>query len=120
MNTANLNEGLQPIESVKIHLKGYHIPSFKNRKRFGSGRVFTEKKIKDRMDRIIRDIRSQLNSDSRMTAEGILTVASTQSWIALFDLPRDDAWQWIPEIHITGVKVAKGEEGCVITLERIK
>lgn len=106
-------------KAVKLVIKGSHIPSFKNRKRVSkSGGVFTDEKVKERMDAIIQSFVSQLLCETATIERGTQMDSSRLS-LMLSLLPGDDSKKWIPEIHIYSRKVEIGEEGAEIIIERI-
>lgn len=96
-----------------------HIPSFKNCKRIYGKRLVTEKKVKERFNRIIRVIEYHLSSLFLTGGDVTRTGESLPSWIAS-SMPLDDSLDWIPESNGWKVRrVPKGEEGAIITIERI-
>lgn len=106
--------------AVKLVIKGSHIPSFKNRKRVAKGGgIFTEKKVKDRMDAIIQSFVSQLLCETA-TIERAMPMDSSRLSSMLSSLPADDSKKWIPEIHIYSEQVEAGNEGAEIVIEIIK
>lgn len=121
-NSENFKGGLKPIASVRLEIKGYHIPAFKNSKLLlkKKGLLITNPRYQSIMKQIMRDIESQLSLESRTTAEGILTECSAHCWTALLkSLPQDDSWQWMPEITMKAVKVNKGDEGATLVIEKL-
>lgn len=108
-----------PAQPIKLSIKGLgEICSFKNSKLLARGRLITDPKKQEKMDRYIQSIKSQLYSELRTRGIAISTGCSPQSLIASF-MPLDDSRQWIPEIHVSCVDVEKGEEGCDILIEKI-
>jgi len=104
---------------VKLVIRGSHIPSFKNRKRVSkNGGVFTDEKVKERMDAIIQSFVSQLLCETA-TIERVTPMDNSRLSLMLLLLPGDDSKKWIPEIHIYSEKVKIGEEGAEIIIEKI-
>ena len=100
-----------------------NIVSFKNSKMICApkGRrpmLITDPKKQRRMDSCIRSIVSQLNSLYQTAAEGTETGCSLHSWIAS-SMPLDDSRQWIPEMSLTFREVPDGEEGAIITIQKL-
>lgn len=103
---------------ITLEIKGLgHVPSFKNMKRICGNRLITNPKAKKTMDRIKASFALQLRSAFQTTGFATSTVDLQQFLTAC--VPRDDCWQVIPEITVRAVKVPKGQEGAVITIERI-
>ena len=107
-----------------LTVQGKQIPSKKNRhycsvpKPGRRARVLMDEKIKKRLEAITRDFVFQLLSESQTTAPTMQTGCSRLSWIASL-MPGDDSWKWVPDLTVHCEKVAKGQEGCEITIERI-
>lgn len=107
------------LEVLRLVIRGLgHVVSFKNSKMIARGRLITDPKKQEQMDRIIRSFESQLLSAFQTTEGAILTVPYRQFLTA--SLPADDDWKHLPEIHLSVALVPKGEEGAEITIERIK
>lgn len=107
-------------QSLTIPVTGAgHIPSFKNCKRIVGKRLVLDPKVKDRLARITRVIESHIASLFQTVASETQTEQSLQSWI-VSSLPLDDSGDWLPESGGYVIeKVPKGEEGIIITIERI-
>lgn len=117
----NLSQGVPT--SLQIELRGYHLPSKKNFHFPGkNGRVLIDKPIKLRIEKIERDIVSQLLSLCQ--TDGV--VMPMECWppclIALLTQspPFDDHWESIPEIHINSLICEKGKEGVRIEIKELK
>jgi hypothetical protein len=101
-----------------------HVPSFKNQKRAildrasGKMRTMTKKETAAWMKTATAHLVFQLLSGYATGAGGTVTAHSLRCLIA--SLPRDDAWQFIPQITITAIKVPKGEEGADITIIKLE
>ena len=109
---------------IVLTLRGLgHVPSFKNQKRAildsqsGQMRTVTEKKTAAWMKMATAHFVFQLLSKYATGGDGTVTAHSLQSLIA--SLPPDDAWQFVPQISITAIKVPPGEEGAEITITKI-
>lgn len=108
-----------PPSKLTLEIKGLgHVPSFKNRKRICGKRLVVQKDIGERMDRMVRALEFALLSSFRTTVEGTWTAQQLRSWMRSF-VPEDDCWKFVAEVHLTSAKCMKGQEGCVITIERI-
>lgn len=116
---------------ITLVIKGLgHCPSFKNSKmicglkqikpNLWSGKPFliTQPKKKAWMDAAILSIASQLRSLCPTTA-GATSTECLQRFLTAC-VPQDDCWQMIPQLSVMGEKTAKGNEGCVIEIERIE
>jgi len=110
---------------IELEVKGLsHIPSFKNKKRSildrntGLQRTLTEGKTKQWMERCTQSLVSQLLCATQ-TIEGATIPGHSKLSLIVSSLPWDDSRQWIPETHITTQEVPNGDEGCLITIERI-
>lgn len=102
---------------IVLRIQGSQVPSFKNRKLICRNRLITDPKYKKRMDAIINDLKSQLLSLCRKTEGG-----TSMEWLQRFltrSVPQDDCWQVIPIVTLKGEKAPKGEEGCLIEIERL-
>jgi hypothetical protein len=110
---------------IRLQVRGLgHVISFKNKKRAildrhtGKMRTMTEAKAQEWMKRCVQAFESQLIC-AYQTTEGAMPMArSRRSWIA-WSVPQDDSVTWIPEEMIRVVRVAKGEEGADILIERL-
>lgn len=106
-------------DAIILELRGSgHVPSFKNNKMIARGRIITNPKRQKWMETCIRSIVSQLRSLCRTIVGETMTEQHQRSWTAS-SLPEDDCWQWIPELHIIATKCEKGQEGAIITIERL-
>ena len=94
------------------------ITSFKNSKMLSRGRLITSPVKQKQMDQYIHAIESQLLSAFRTTDGEMQMGHSLASWIASC-VPLDDSIQWVPEISVKAVSVAKGEEGADILIEKL-
>lgn len=109
---------------MRLEISGVgNVVAFKNTKsifRTKDGRRFiaTNPKYKKWMEKVTQSIASQLYSYFRTNEGGISTGVRLPSWIAL-TIPLDDSWQWIPELNVRAIMAEKGNEGAVITIERI-
>lgn len=101
-----------------------NIIAFKNRKRSildkrtGLQRTMTDAKAQAAMDLLTQVIESALRFYFQTTGSETLTEPALRRWIAS-SMPYDDSRQWIAEIRLASRTVTKGEEGAVITIERI-
>ena len=82
------------------------------------GRLITSPVKQKQMDQYIHAIESQLLSAFRTTDGEMQMGHSLASWIASC-VPLDDSIQWVPEISVKAVSVAKGEEGADILIEKL-
>ncbi len=105
---------------LTLEIKGLgHVPSFKNRRiAVAAGKMIVLPEVKQRMERITRAFELALRSLCQTEGCGTSTECSLQSWIRS-RVPLEDSWDWIPEISIRAVAVKPGEEGAIITIERI-
>ena len=81
-----------------------------------SKNIVTDPVVKKQMEAIIEDFVSLLQSNSRTSGGETWMESHPQSWIAL-SVPADDCWTQIPELHVTGRLVPKGQEWVTITIE---
>lgn len=93
------------------------VPSFKNNKMLTRGKLITDPKKQQWMERAIHALEFQFISLCPTTDAVTLMAWLRQSLTAL--LPPDDAWQFVPEIHLSIERVKKGQEGCRIHIERL-
>lgn len=107
-----------PPPSVKLVIRGSHIPSFKNAKRIVGQKLITDPEIKARKKAIEEDFVWQLLSSIQIGALATQMGLSRRSLIASL-LPEDDCWTIIPEITIKCELVEESEEGCEIVIEKI-
>lgn len=92
-------------------------PSFKNSKMIARGKLITNPKYQKIMAKIIADFESQLWSAYQTIGDGTWTESQRRSWIAT--LPPDDAWQFVSELNVKGVRAPKGQEGADIVVEEL-
>lgn len=104
--------------SVRLEIKGQHIPSFKNAKRIVGDKLVTRQDIKDRKKSIEESFVWQLLSDTRIASLATQMGLSRQSLIASL-VPADDCWTVIPEIEIKCELVEPGQEGCEVIIKKI-
>lgn len=108
-----------------LEVKGFHIPSFKNRKRAildrntGKHRTLTEPETKEKMEKIIRSFVSQLLLTIQ-TCESAICRGRSKLYATALLLPADDSLHWIPHITIQARKVDKGFEGAIIEITPIE
>ncbi len=107
-----------PPQSVKLVIRGAHIPSFKNAKRIVGQKLITDPEIKARKKAIEEDFVWQLLSSIQIGALATQMGLSRRSLIASL-LPEDDCWTIIPEITVKCVLVDESDEGCEIVIEKI-
>jgi hypothetical protein len=118
--------------SIVLNVRGISIPAFKNRKRAikdkrtGKLRTLTDPKIRQRLNQITAQLRSEiilaigseLLSDLATTGNATWTGQQLQSWIAT-KLPLRDSRQWMRSIHIESADCDKGQEGAEIIIEKL-
>lgn len=90
-----------------------HVPSVKNGKQL----FLMNKRNRTWMQKCTEHFALQLLSLCRMNGGGTVTEHSLRSVIA--SLPADDNWKVISEESVKAVRVAKGNEGAHILIERI-
>lgn len=113
-------------QPIVLEIRGLgHVPgNFKNRKRAildrhtGKMRTLTDPKVKKWMDKAAHSIASQLHLRCLIDVRGIATDQQLLSWIQL-SMPLDDSLVWIELGYVRGQRVKKGEEGAVITIEKL-
>lgn len=66
------------------------------------------------MDKATDSFESQLISLCQ-TTEGGTSTAALRRFLTVY-LPRDDAWQFVPELRVRAQKVRKGDEGAIVSL----
>jgi len=112
MSSTNTNEPLV------IAIRGIgHVPAFKNKKIIVGKRLITHPKAQKWMEEATDSIVSQLKFLCQTDEDETSTEHCQLSSIAL--LPQDDAWMFIPEIHVRVRRVRKGEEGATIKLTEL-
>lgn len=105
-------------DKLVLRIRGLgHVPAFKNKKIIAGKRLITAPKARQWMESATKDLFSQLKSMYQTTDDATSTVPWPQS--AMSSWPSDDNWKQLPKICVRVVKVPKGEEGAVITLEKI-
>lgn len=94
-----------------------HAPAFKNKKIICGKRLITAPKARQWMEQATKDLYSQLKS-LYQTKGG---ATSTEPWqlSAMSSWPLDDNWKVIPHITVKVKMVEKGEEGAIITIDKI-
>lgn len=106
-------------KSLTLSIRGCGpITSFKNTKMLSRGRLITAPEKQKKMESYTLAIESQLHSAFQTIGGETLTGHSLASWIRS-SVPLDDSIQWVPEIHIRAERVARGEEGADILIERL-
>ena len=95
-----------------------HVPAFKNKKIIAGKRLITAPKARKWMEQATASIVSQLKSLCQTDDDATSTVPWQHSAIAL--LPQDDNWKMLPRIKVTARVVPKGDEGAIITLQRLQ
>ena len=103
-------------QALRLEIQGLGVPSFKNSKMLTRGRLITDPRKREVMDKITDAFESQLRSALATTGEGTRTGRLVRS-LTVCATEFDDSVQWIPEIHVYVERVAKGHEGAVITIE---
>lgn len=96
-----------------------HVPSFKNNKMMTRGRLITDPKKQQWMEKAAASIESQLRSLFQTAGAGMQTGQSAHSLIPTC-LPLDDSLEWIGVPCGNWHRVKKGEEGAEITIEKIE
>ena len=105
--------------SLDIIIRGIgHVPAFKNKKIIAGKRLITAPKARKWMDLCAKAIYSQLKC-LYQTEEDATSTGRWQQY-AIASWPSDDNWQQIPEITVKVRRVAKGDEGAIIRLIKIK
>ena len=95
-----------------------HVPAFKNKKIIAGKRLITAPKARKWMEQATASIVSQFKSLCQTDDDATSTVPWQHSAIAL--LPQDDNWKVLPRIKVTARVVPKGDEGAIITLQRLQ
>jgi len=95
-----------------------HVPAFKNKKIIVGKRLITAPKARKWMEQATASIVSQLKSLCQTEDDATSTEPWQLSAIAL--LPQDDNWKMLPRIKVTARVVPKGDEGAIITLQRLQ
>jgi hypothetical protein len=104
---------------IVLEIKGLgHVPSKKNKHYAAAkGVLLMDQETKEWMSRCQSSFVFQLFSICQTNESATVTGHSLRSLIA--SLPPDDNWKVISEEAVKAVRVPKGEEGAVITIERI-
>ena len=103
--------------SIKIAVSGIGpTPSFKNAKKMGRGKLYTDPEIKAWMERCITVIALQLRFILQDDSTGTETECSLRSRI-VSSLPLDDCSDWIKE-HSVKCQPST-EEGFELTIEKL-
>jgi hypothetical protein len=115
-----------PVEDLRPN---YHIPSFKNAKRWVTkdprGKplkkafLITSPEFQKWREKAVQSLESQLLSSCRTTCGETPLEPSKLLWI-LSRLPADDSVNDLPEGSWKVIRVPPGEEGAIITIERLK
>lgn len=110
---------MNPI-SLQFELKGFgNVPGgFKNRKRFGKGRVFSDPKVKAWMDQASNVIESTFLSLCP-TIDGAIQPECLKQLLNAWPGLSDDSIREFPEGSWSSVRVPHGSEGVTITIEKI-
>lgn len=94
------------------------IPSFKNSKMVARGRLITDPRKQKIMESITQSFESQLRSLLQTDVIEMATGLTLPSKIASF-MPLDDSLAWIPEHSAKSQRTSKGQEGAIVTIERL-
>lgn len=107
-------------DKVVLRLNGQMI-GFKNSKMLTRGKLITNPKLKEKCDKFILDLQSQLRAAFQTIDAATLMDAPPPCLIALREHSKDfdDSWQWLPEIHIKGESCEKGCEETVIEIKQL-
>lgn len=104
---------------IQLKVQGLgHVPSFKNSKMLTRGKLITDPKKQQFMDRVIRSFASQLFSLSQTIGPGTPTGHSPRCLIAS-SLPEDDSVKFISEETVSVQFVEKGMEGAIVKIEEV-
>ena len=107
-----------PSGAVVLRIRGLGpLFNFKNSKVLTRRGVMTDPGLKKRMDAITQSFASQLRSHFRIGVGATLTDAQLQS--LTLSLPHDDCWTAVPELVVSARLVGKGDDGAVVTIERL-
>ena len=96
-----------------------HVGNFKNCKACWRSMLVTTPKAKKQMKAIEQDFVSQLISLYRTSVKGTRTGQALQSWTAS-SVPLDDSVREIQEIVVRVRRAPKGNEGAIVTLEKME
>lgn len=112
----NNSENIKP---VVLHVRGMGpVPAKKNSKMLTRGRLITKPEYQEWISRCVQSFESQLTCSTLTNAVETETEPQRRSRIAS-SLPADDCWTEMEWGHIRGSLCHKGQEGAVITIERI-
>lgn len=89
----------------------------KNNKLLCRGRLITNPKRQQWMDQCVKAFVSQLNCSTAIGGGATLMEPQQRSLTA--SLPQDDCWSEIPELHVMARLVPKGDEGAIVSIERL-
>jgi len=111
--------------AITLRIQGIgNVPSFKNSKQIVQNpktkrpMLITDPKKRKWMNEATRVIESQLRSCIQTCGIATPTAKDARSWIAS-SMPLDDSWVWVKENSDNSRRVSSGEEGAIITIERI-
>ena len=112
MNSTPPNDSL-----VLVNQNLGHAQALKNKKIICGKRLIPAPKARQWMEQATKDLYSQLKS-LYQTKDG---ATSTEPWqlSAMSSWPLDDNWKVIPHITVKVRVVPKGEEGAIITIDKI-
>lgn len=105
-------------DSLVLVIQGLgHVPAFKNKKIIAGKRLITAPKARQWMEQATKAMYSQLKSLFQTKDDA----TSTEPWqpSAIASWPLDDNWKVIPHITVKVRTVAKGDEGAIITIDKI-
>lgn len=104
--------------SIKLVVKGFHVPSFKNSKMLTRGRLITKPEYQHQMEQITQAFESQLRS--WFQTNGIETGTGPTALLQIASLlPLDDSLKWIAEHCVAWRRVSKGNEGAELIVEKL-
>ena len=114
-STPITKDAMQPL---KLVVKGFAIPSFKNSKMLTQGRIITKPEYQEIMERITQSFVSQLRSYSATIGDATAMDASQLCLTALLEHSKefDDSRQWLPEENVKAIVCDKGNEGAIIEI----
>lgn len=104
--------------SIRLVVKGFHVPSFKNSKMLTRGRLITKPEYQQLMKQITQAFECQLRS--WFQTNGIETGTGRTALLRIASLlPLDDSLKWIAEHCVKWQRVSKGNEGAELKVEKI-
>lgn len=104
---------------ARLHINGFHIPSFKNCKHTNKhGHVYTETRVKKIMEQLESGILSELYSEFQMVEPETASECWKRLRTALSGLS-DDSLKEIPNASFSTEVVPKGQEGVMIEIYEI-